>query len=337
MDVSSRFVVSLLVGKRDTETLAEVVADFADRTGGAPPALMTTDDCSTYADVLVEQYGETVVPPRTGKPGRPRQPFKQWPPGAVYATVNKTYRKGRVTAVDRKVVFGTEEELAQALASSSAGGKINTAFIERQNGTDRTYSARKARKTYEFSKVLLVHLAVTWWVMFCYNFHHLHRGLRLRQPDGTWLPRTPAMVIGRAEHPLTMAEILITQAQPLSASSLHVPTSGVELRVMRHRKDTTLPPRRKAIRTRQKLGWAESRGVQMNSVTTHRRRRRGSVVAFLGRHVGVHVRQHRDARGQHGDAVGVGAGLARRGDDLLGDGPNGTFARGSLRCPLDGD
>jgi hypothetical protein len=212
IDVPSRFVVSLVVGKRDTETLTEVVADFADRTGGAPPALTTSDDCSTYADVLFEQYGQTIVPPRTGKRGRPRQPFKQWPAGAVYATVNKIYRKGEVTAVDRKVVFGTEEDLIQALTSSSASGKINTSFIERQNGTDRTYNSRKARKTYEFSKDLLIHVAVTWWVMFCYNFHHLHRGLRLRLPDGTWQQRTPAMVIGRAEHPLTMVEILIRQA-----------------------------------------------------------------------------------------------------------------------------
>ena len=37
MDVPSRLVVSLVVGKRDGETLKEVVEDFADRTGGAPP------------------------------------------------------------------------------------------------------------------------------------------------------------------------------------------------------------------------------------------------------------------------------------------------------------
>ena len=37
MDVESRFVVSLVVGKRTTETLTEVVRDFAERTGGAPP------------------------------------------------------------------------------------------------------------------------------------------------------------------------------------------------------------------------------------------------------------------------------------------------------------
>lgn len=37
IDVDSRLVVSLVVGKRDGEALAEVVSDFAGRTGGAPP------------------------------------------------------------------------------------------------------------------------------------------------------------------------------------------------------------------------------------------------------------------------------------------------------------
>ena len=70
-------VVSIVIGKRNRETTEQVVADFADRTGNVPPELITTDDCNTYADVLMEQYGETVVPERTGKPGRPRSPFKQ--------------------------------------------------------------------------------------------------------------------------------------------------------------------------------------------------------------------------------------------------------------------
>ena len=50
------------VGKRTRENIKEVVSDFAQRTGGRPPALITTDDCSTYEQVLLEQYGEVVVP-----------------------------------------------------------------------------------------------------------------------------------------------------------------------------------------------------------------------------------------------------------------------------------
>lgn len=37
IDVDSRFVVSLAVGKRDGDILQEVVRDFAERTGEAPP------------------------------------------------------------------------------------------------------------------------------------------------------------------------------------------------------------------------------------------------------------------------------------------------------------
>ena len=159
----------------------------------------------------MEQYGELVVPPRTGKPGRPRKPFKRWPEGSAYATVNKTYSKGKVAAVERKLVYGTEEELARALDASPSSTKVNTAFVERQNGTDRTYNARKRRRTYEFSKDLLVHIAASWWIVLCYNFHHLHRGLRVRLSDDTFLHRTPAMVIGLADHPLSVPEILTTQ------------------------------------------------------------------------------------------------------------------------------
>jgi hypothetical protein len=167
----------------------------------------------------MEQYGETVVPPRTGKPGRPRKPLRQWPEGTAYATVKKTYAKGTVSAVERKLVHGSEGALARALADSASSDKVNTAFVERQNGTDRTYNARKVRKTLQFSKDLAVHAAVTWWVMFCYNFHHIHRGLLQRMADGTYRPRTPAMAAGLAERPRSVADILATQVVGFTASA----------------------------------------------------------------------------------------------------------------------
>jgi hypothetical protein len=116
-----------------------------------------------------------------------------------------------VAGVKRTLVHGTPEDLARALDASSSSSKVNTAFVERQNGTDRGLNARKARKTYEFSKDLLVHFAVSWWVIVCYNFHHIHRGLRLLQPDGSYINRTPAMAIGLAVQPLTVTEIHATQ------------------------------------------------------------------------------------------------------------------------------
>ena len=127
-------------------------------------------DPQNYAAPLLEQYGKLVTPERTGKPGRPRKPQKQWPDGSVYATVNKDYRRGKVATVHRTLVHGTQEDLTAALKASSVSTKINTSFIERQNGTDRCHNSRKVRKTLEFSKDLVLHIALTWVVFFGYNF-----------------------------------------------------------------------------------------------------------------------------------------------------------------------
>jgi hypothetical protein len=123
IDVPSRFVVSMVIGKRSKDNVKKVVADFADRTGNVPPELITTDDCSSYADAFLEQYGETIIPEKTGARGRPRKPFKRMPEGAVYATVNKeNNNKGTVPAVFRKLFHGTEED------SSPEGRKGRSQF-----------------------------------------------------------------------------------------------------------------------------------------------------------------------------------------------------------------
>jgi hypothetical protein len=87
-----------------------------------------------------------VVPPRTGKPGRPRKPYKVAPKGLTYATVHKIRKKGRVVEVVKRVIFGTAATLEKALINSEVSGTVNTAFVERHNGTDRNRNARKVRK-----------------------------------------------------------------------------------------------------------------------------------------------------------------------------------------------
>lgn len=211
IDPESRLVITVVVGKRTGAAVREVVGQFAERTGEVPPALITTDDCNAYARPLMEQYGELVVPERTGRRGRPRKPRLQWPEGSVYATVDKAFRRGTVVSTKRTLVYGDPEDLKAALATSSVSAEVNTAFIERQNGTDRNYNARKARKTYQFSKVLLMHLAATCWAFFCYNFHHLNRGLRRRQANGSYSQSTPAMAAGLAARPWSVADIITTQ------------------------------------------------------------------------------------------------------------------------------
>ncbi|HBT77346.1 MAG TPA: hypothetical protein DEB39_10595, partial [Planctomycetaceae bacterium] len=99
----------------------------------------------------------------------------------VYATVHKTREKGRVTKIDYRRVFGTEEQVSLALEQSKCSRRINTSFVERHNGTDRNRCSRKVRKSYCFSKDWDVHRAATGFSMYSYNFCWAVR--TLRRPD----------------------------------------------------------------------------------------------------------------------------------------------------------
>ena len=208
LDPESRLVVSLVVGKRTAEAVALVVQDFQRRTGGKVMRLMTSDEYPAYAEAIHSAYGTTVVPERTGRPGRPRKPYTVLPPEVTYATVHKHRENDRVVRVSTRVVFGTLAAVALALLASAVSWVVNTSFVERHNGTDRNRCSRKARKTYAFSKDWDVHAAATRFSHFSYNFCWPVRTLRVRGENGRWQQRTPAMAAGLADHVWPLREWL---------------------------------------------------------------------------------------------------------------------------------
>src|SRR3954463_8904729 len=133
VDAESRLVVSVVPGERTAENAAALVADFKRRTGGRLMDLITTDGYPAYEEAILDAYGETVTPPRTGKRGRPKAPYKVAPRGLTYAVVEKTREKGRVVKIATRVVFGTIALVMAALGMSSASRAVNTSFVERQN------------------------------------------------------------------------------------------------------------------------------------------------------------------------------------------------------------
>jgi len=93
---------------------------------------------------------------------------------------------------------------------------INTAFVERHNGTDRNRNARKVRKSYCFSKDWYVHNAMTYFTMYSYNFCWPVRTLRSQEQDQRWHSRTPAMSAGLTDHIWSLSEWLIYPAVQLT-------------------------------------------------------------------------------------------------------------------------
>jgi hypothetical protein len=208
LDPEHRLVVSVGPGKRRAENAEKVVQDFKARTDGRSMNLLTSDEYPADKAAILNTYGIEVVPPRTGKPGRPQAPYKVAPLELQYATVHKTREKGRVGKVDFRVVFGTVLRVLTALAQSAVSTAINTAFVERHNGTDRNRNARKVRKSYCFSKNWEVPEALTYFTLYSSNFCWPVRTLRVRDAAGHWRQRTPAMAAGLSDHIWTLFEWL---------------------------------------------------------------------------------------------------------------------------------
>ena len=115
---------------------------------------------------------------------------------------------GRMLIVNRRAeeIFGAVAAVMLALGLSRVSRAINTSFVERQNATDRHRNARKARKTYRFSKRWQYHESVTYLSLYITNFCWPVRTLAERDDRGHWRQRSPAMAAGLADHVWPMAE-----------------------------------------------------------------------------------------------------------------------------------
>ena len=132
------------------------------------PDLFSSDQLSQYPVALLQEYGRSVYPPH--KPGLGRLPKPRLVPSPElrYVQVVKKYKQNRVVEVTRKVVFGVPEEIDRILAASPVSKKINTAYIERCDGTARHINARCVRKTYCLSKSMEHQRAPTGFVFRLY-------------------------------------------------------------------------------------------------------------------------------------------------------------------------
>jgi len=225
-DPESKLIVSLVVGQRNADTVVQVFTDFFDRTGGYLPELICSDEYAVYESVVLDTYGvwrheleltrqEEELFERVGAP------LFYFPVEITYATVHKEREGGRVVQVTQQLILGSAGQLEQALAESERSRTVNTSFVERWNGTQRQFNARKKRKAYTFSKELSLHEACTWLVVLWYNFGWCVRTLRqqTQQTPPRYKQRTPAMAAGLTDHPWTMQELLHYPLYPATDGS----------------------------------------------------------------------------------------------------------------------
>jgi hypothetical protein len=189
IDADSRLIVTLVIGRRDGETARQAFADFYRRTDGDLTPLITSDEYAPYLTAIRGTYGvrkEELELTEEQKVAYDYEgmPTVYFPVEMADATVHKERENGHVVGVEQRVVLGTEEQVAEALAQGSTAETVTTSYVERYHGTQRHFNAHKARKVYTFSKELAFHVAVTWLCVTFYNFGWTPRTLRQRAQPG---------------------------------------------------------------------------------------------------------------------------------------------------------
>jgi transposase-like protein len=188
--------------QRDRDLIRRLVAIVAAcATWG--PLLFVTDGLSTYIDVVRKAFRTR----QSGTGGRPR--LAGWP-DLVIAQVVKQYAGRAVTGTVHRLVHGTVQTFLTLLWSTPGCQALNTAYIERLNGTFRSCLASLGRRTRRSARRVATVVGGMYVVGTIYNFCTTHTSLttndRRRQ--------TPAMAAGITDHVWTVGELLHYRVPP---------------------------------------------------------------------------------------------------------------------------
>jgi IS1 family transposase/transposase-like protein len=211
-----RLILATLVGPRTFASALQLIQMTAAVVLGVP--CFFSDGFSCYLSALLEVYHTLKTFPRTGKPGRPKQPVKEPHPELVYGQVIKKKQKGRLKELVYRVRCGAKR-------LEDLGLSISPSLLERLNLTLRHALAPLARKSGSFCKDRTqMRRRVVLFQAF-YNFARPHMSLRVPLADQEsytagliqpkWSPRTPGMAAGLTDHVWTFRELLTVKFEPV--------------------------------------------------------------------------------------------------------------------------
>lgn len=125
IDVGTRLWPSVLTGKRNYNNIRKLFGKALHKGIIERKLFITTDGFTPYGWVLKRMLGHA----------------------CIYGQIVKKRKKNRITKVDRKVIIGSKEQIADALECSEDSQNLNTSFIERLNLTIRRNTSYLHRKS----------------------------------------------------------------------------------------------------------------------------------------------------------------------------------------------
>jgi IS1 family transposase len=222
-DPVHKIVAAFVMGKINQDN-ADLLLQKTKAVNDGSLHVFFSDQRPHYQEAILKSFGHWVQPERRGSRGPFPKPRLKPPPDLLYAQVVKHRHKGRVVNITEKIVFGTAHMLQDYLDRSPVSQHLNTAFVERHNGTMRHQNRRFTRKTISFSKKdyymeRQLHLSLG----YC-HFCRAHAGLRQEiipplptKGSGSpkkWRRVTPAMASGVTDHQWTLEELLTFRVPP---------------------------------------------------------------------------------------------------------------------------
>jgi hypothetical protein len=139
-----------------------------------------------------------------------------WPELHIGIVIKRTVKK-RVVEVTRHLVHGVVGQAEKLLQCSQGGVVLNTAFIERLNGTFRERLATLTRKSRHATRRMFA-LETGMYLIGCtYNFCFVHHELSKTQHIGSAC--TPAMAASLTDHVWSICELLSYRIAPLPWSA----------------------------------------------------------------------------------------------------------------------
>jgi len=179
IDADTKLVPTWLVGERTISDAYVFLADLKGRLRNARIQL-TTDGLGHYLRVVDGLWADDIdfamLHKNYGTLEGPHSP-------------ERTYSPATCTGIDVKVISGKPDP-----------ARISTSYVERQNLTMRMGMRRFTRLTNGFSKKIEFHAHAVSLNFMYYNFARPHLSLRIKNEDGTFTKRTPAMAAGIADH-----------------------------------------------------------------------------------------------------------------------------------------
>jgi len=208
MMVSTRLWVAGTVSLSRDKGLADALLQQVRRAATClRPLLVLTDGWAAYPGSIRRAFREKVKV----TPGPGRACLSMWPELHIGTVIKRTEKK-RVVEITRKMAYGFLEQAEQLLQLSQGGEVLNTAFIERLNGTFRERLASLTRKSrHAAARLHALHTGM--YLIGCtYNFCVIHQELSKAKKWG--MACTPAMASGLTDHVWSFGELLSYKVAP---------------------------------------------------------------------------------------------------------------------------